>query len=1823
VQYRVKELIEEAQRSLAIRQLSRMVARYYMHGLRLPTTGIKPLAKGIWVEGTSPSDYTLPKIAGLYALTGQEWPLPATIDPEKKFTFKLVRSDGPSWLRFGTGTDELPISVEPDDATRIARVLAEALKGPFSIDLLSLGADPMFESHLSSFPLTSGMPWQSPTEVRLPYGPAPEPDRVPSLRLWQLPDALVNLPDPRTPGKTNPRFALRIASYDEATGATTTTDVTRYGWATAIPFTVKLLPPLEGSPARLTSYEIVGASGNALTLLERMVDQVGGDDAFFDRLVIGFAPAQNGAAPQGVQTDPPDEVTMGIAQVNLSTETRPSAASKSAKLGEAAPPIGLLNTPSAFVRLLWEASITGAGGFYLYYYDATGQNGLPARIFNDRGEANVTLIAIQAAGATDAASNRVTDFTNAAITDENLNAANAAVFAEAAPLDDPIPATPDLSLADVAERTYSNIGDLARANAPLKLAAGAKLDVTEGVYQAPPGGISLAGIVQRFGLTGVKQLNDANPQWPAGLPDPLPFPTAIYLPSLRLVAGTSTHTASMADVATWYGQNVTSLAAHNAETKGLFASSQAVVVTGGPRQRNATVAAGVEAVTAKRPVPAPVPPPSDPTFARAFLLNDFSLLNYQVAGNKFFGPSNMGLPAGPTVPADRVNPSEDKIRVPATLVEGDDWEYRQAFPFPRFALSKPGLLESLPPPEGNPYVGLGDILQVDFTWQDYYGNTIVTTLGAPSPGDTGPKNQPPMLTGYVDAVIGLSLWPSVASAWQVVAGAPPQIAIVLTFDPTRYCGLMSASATGAKTIVAQFTDALDPVSAKDTASYNLLDGPEIVSVSLGSDERTVTLTLAADLGDSLYTLSVTNVQAKAQGTSGAPRPAYSGTATFAVPADPARGTSSLRQSAAKDLSVYSQLYYQLTDANGIAWTVRSSLLEGDGGAGTASLTPAQVGQVLDWLFRTGSKGASSIYTFIQNREAGQTTVAPPPASLTVGIDLPPAARAKGQLYALWVELELRRAGGSVLGDLETTQGIRAATSAIAPLVHALDPGSGETLGLTKFAEDFEAALSTGDTLLKVGSGLDRTVASSVQGGATLWAVQVGRTGVAQPIAYSVLNSGNPALFAPQPISNQLQSRQQIPIYDYSTGNGISSTPSRHVDLSDVDMDTWGRQLFAAIDQALAPEFTAPIQIISARTAGSGPRVDYLQKILDQKKLFAVSASKWMIPVYEGETTDATAARAAFYQQLLTRLSNAYTTRAAIQFDAKVNATIVEPIATVNARLFGSVLDARAAGEARSEITLTSPKLALAVSDHTPLPFLLMAPDQVEEDGAVVKAIDLDLTYDVTHLEHQIGELHGIKDYLASAWVSFVVPGETRPLSQSLGKFPVPMVLRAFPTSPAMASQAGSASNPGGDLPALTQWNYAFSYSLPYHYPQDRVHCTVEFNIKDRMTARAGFLDAFPQIAEFINVFPSVYADFVGLLQKIDATTDDPTLIQNGLIAVKSFIDLMERITRVLDGKALLVPSTPRRLSGAPSLTYTFFVEEGSVELDDPKEPGKKVRALLVSIVGEPPSGIGTPTVLIEPGTYQAKPYASAECDGKARFCYVYYDPATDTHLSAADGQKIGARSVALPGMDILQRQDAWATVYAKRNELLVPGRPTAEPFVYRTPDVQFANPLHPTLDWTNGINIAEIGSTHPVTRTLAGQLETLFNALFANFPTGAGSNDRVTIQAEVTYDHSLADGVPPIGLPVFMQGGREIIVPPKASDTAEGEGAIPLAEMILGWDGAIRTWFDQKVPSSNAGTLRFDLAILSNLSRQPLPLLRLRGLFLPIEWINPPLPTRA
>jgi hypothetical protein len=174
---------------------------------------------------------------------------------------------------------------------------------------------------------------------------------------------------------------------------------------------------------------------------------------------------------------------------------------------------------------------------------------------------------------------------------------------------------------------------------------------------------------------------------------------------------------------------------------------------------------------------------------------------------------------------------------------------------------------------------------------------------------------------------------------------------------------------------------------------------------------------------------------------------------------------------------------------------------------------------------------------------------------------------------------------------------------------------------------------------------------------------------------------------------------------------------------------------------------------------------------------------------------------------------------------------------------------------------------------------------------------------------------------------------------------------------------------------------------------------------------------------------------------------------------------------------------------------------------------------------------------------------------------------------------------------------------------------TSPAFVYRTPDATFTAPCMPSIVATEQFLIEMIGSTNqqPVTRSLADHLTVLFQALLTD-----ASTQTMDVQISVLYQYDLnpqaGSAALPVTVPVLMQ-------PPLAvtwSGTPPA-GGISLQQMIADLSAAITSWFSTNQPSLDGGALLFSLAIMSNLTLQPMPLLRFTDLQLDLQYVQPAL----
>ncbi len=1853
-QFKVGELINEIQATGGLQQLSGMSSRYYLSGLRLPTQQITPKFQGMWVDAQMKY---VEDTAGLFALTGQQFPIPV-LKSGASYTISFVIPATLEWMIFegSKNTLDIPLKEGTNTYTQINTVRTYAQANYLDLSIEQLGMGDMFSYNYGHYSFSTVSTWQVGSPLVLPYGGTPGGSQ--SVNIWALPNDLVSLADP-TGRKVTPRFQVQIGTVDPATKSMDSVPIGNYGWGTQVTFTIKKVPLSPDSPASATTYEISGADGNNALILEQMVNYLDNNDSLVDLIAFGYAPNQSNGSNPGVQTDPIGSLTIGIAQANLSTFTRPESVMQMGLFAEAlkveSETSNLLNTPAELVTLLWQASITRDGGYYLYYYNAENEEGLPDHAFNDKGEAALSLITLYSNSGVSEEQNLLQPCMNIFVTGDPVNINDNSLFAKSDPVQHTATFNDGDTLSQLSFQYFTNIGNIVEDNPAAVLTVNKDINVAEGTYQVrTAAGESLQSIADKFSTSqdAIKQANPLVTTWPSVLP----LYMGLRLPPLTVKAGASDNTKTLAAISLYYGMDLTSLANYNADVVNLYVSGTQLVMRGGPVTRVATVPAGVVSLQAVRTEPAPVPDnPADKDYALLFLQNDFSILNFELADNSWFRASNPSLPAGPT---------DSEPAVPGK------WVFRQSVPYYKFANEAPGTTTTagMPDISTSPYKGIGYLVQADFEWCDIYGNTMLTTLAQPSA--TGVINEAPILTGYTDAILAVNQWPSVSNSWQVTGTPSTQILVPLSFDTTQYNGLLTATGTAATSISLVFTTALDQATATNLANYQITPALSITGAVLGSDNKTVTLTTAEMAQDTEYTLAIGNIKDSTQ------KVAYNGQATYSYPDIPGTATSSIVQQAQHDFQVYTQLWYQLTDPAGMQISMQTSMFTDGFTVDAAAYTDL----VQNWV--------ASIYKYLEDRSAGRTSVAAPALVHTLTFDIDPSKVVADQIFELTLSLTIKRTGGAVMGDFETTGGVKKVTTVIAP---STSSASGSTQALNDFAQAFETVMSVPDSYyLKISTGADRDKLGQQSPDGTVWVVRLGTDG-SQPISYSVDNPGVPALFAPMPVSNKLESRSGVDIYTYATGTGIDfSTPAYQQDFTEIDLDQWVGSFFGAIDDIFTPEFTAPVQLVDKKLGTT-----YLKDLQDNKEALADIAKFLMVTVYEDETADPASVQEALKQALLVKLTNLYATNSGVMFDVDVKAdaatgtppnlygnfiqnTIFEGAVSDEEALdtvilhFSAPLDAVTANDAANytlttpltvesaslsedgtavtlkasanvligtttvtisnlldannrpvagnktdiistdyvsyskpdQLTITSAKISLSEETTQPLAFLLTTPEIVRgQEGEVLSKIHLDLNYKSADIEHQIAE--PINGFTPSSWLSFVLPDQrVASLEKQLGGFDVPMFLRAFPENPSLVNQEGVAPNVNNpDISKLLEWDYTINYSQSFHYPQDTLNFTVNFNVGDAMMLEAFALqDAFNQLAEFITVYPSVDVDLKALVAKIDASVYNETgpdidkLFNDSGVALKSFVQLIANVVTAASGGngLMMVSRSQPDISTGSAEPYSFRIQEGPMSLD-----GEQVQ--VVTVYGKPPAGIGTPEVYIEPDTYEMTLWTNTEepCNGDV--CYYYVSKADGTPLLSSVAQNIQPREVVLPQLNVLQRQDALTNVFLTRNENLIPGKTINPSFVYTTGDLSFSNPYLPTISSEQLIEIANLPANQgsPTVRTLYNQLKTLMDTLLKE-----NTEPVLSFQMTCSYDYNINPDISPINLPVLMQ----TVIPVTL--------ATGLDPMLQSWADAINDWFSAYNPNRFKGKLRFNLVIFSNLTRQPYPLVMLNNLVLSLDYIS-------
>lgn len=887
-----------------------------------------------------------------------------------------------------------------------------------------------------------------------------------------------------------------------------------------------------------------------------------------------------------------------------------------------------------------------------------------------------------------------------------------------------------------------------------------------------------------------------------------------------------------------------------------------------------------------------------------------------------------------------------------------------------------------------------------------------------------------------------------------------------------------------------------------------------------------------------------------------------------------------QQNAANDLKAYTSIYYQINqvDSKGapyIDFLVDCSLLTSN----VNVLSPAQYKQVIGFV--------NQAYAYLSAIAKASGNVPAPPPETDIVLPFQPAQLNAEIIFEVTLQFIIRRPIAQVHDSFREVLPVWYAPSLVLPPAFT-NLSNLQTLG--DFATQFEKTLVQGSNwMLKLATGMPDSSSSSAA--RSIWAI---RWGLAQGQNLWCSIQAQPLFYAPAPLANTLVTYPVVSIAPYATGKGLQEDQSVNKAFSDIDMDTWGRAFLEAVEGFLSPEYSVPAFL----TGKLNTKVDYVQKVLDDKKKLALYISKKVTNIMVAPEPNAAQlenAQERMKQQFLNNLVNAYTIDAAVQFPVTVSSPYPDGEEPNAPSLFGSPVVDGIGDAADAPYSLSTGRIPLNKAGSY-LTFMFTAKNESLQD-----VMDLNLNYKVTHLEHAIAEVKGTDGYKSSLWLNFLIP----PTPYAIGDVPVPVVLRAYPTPPSLVTQVANAL-PDSSIKTLQDaksWIYDVVYSSS-HAMQDEIFGWFDWNLypdKAFMLRSAKVRDLFEELAQFISIYPQIQQDMVNWLLKITpATTTADTAYINANAALQAFADCVHRVTVAWQNWTEKTGNvTPPHVKAQHSF---------QLNIQETNAAGNEQVNLKPSSTGIP--GLNLPLILIDPDNYTPVPnspsavYQYEKNDGKGR-------------MPVATAQGIAERTVSFTGLDILLFQNAMAAVQLVRNRQFS-GKDTNPSFIYQTPFVQFANKLVPLLDCGKNFNIASIGGTTPVKRSIEAQLANLFSNLFPKMDNAY----QVQVKLGCSYTYSLSAGsqLPPVTLPVLLSTPFSFNVP---DDYTIPAGGCPsdynaASAFVCRLGSAIRSWYKDNLPSKHEGMFVFDISVFSLLNpEQQLPLLRLSSLQLALGHIDP------
>lgn len=1756
-----------------------MAARYQMHGMRLPNVDGLSLPEGYLYPTSGQSDY------GLYQLTGQQVPTPI-YSAADGYIMSVSKDAQLDWIQF--------IGAKPDGSLAID--LASQF---FELDTIlewartvgyrpstDLSIEPLINLMPAQVAARSITPWTGSnlatlTAITQPQGAVTESSgtQVQPL-IWQLPDNLLAQAEAQQSrlqrifgtSLSEPYLSVwqpNVGVTDPATQRTSFTAVEQYVMATVIQFQVKQLaqdadqtppnphandtvPPGAGNagsqarPLAPYSYELIGPSPTDAVLLERLLTAM---DQQGDGLVAGIflAYANNASAPTALISRDASEFLAFITQTNLSTETNPASLTQLLALAkEGGSPRGIANTPAEFIRLMWELSTVNSGGYYLYYQVPDEEAGLPDVLFDDSGSASLSLVIAYDRKREPANGGRLSNYANALISTDNIDPTNAVLsFLSQNHTVDSQPLQGQETLNDIAQLYGSELLNLILENPELTFNQGVVIPIAGVIHQVTQADVASGNVYAT--LANYYSAGSEQPLTAEQIADFNPglnpeLESAVRIPDLNYVVGDHAPGQNAQQLQAYYGYSAAALAYQAAEVA-LFPAGAKLKVNSVQLAPHENLGLGNTGVALSRENlgdPPDLPPDPTPEQKAEFAKASMYSL-YQLLSSGFAdNPFFKGSQQGLSFgPRKSLTPDEaEALRRPQTRRE-------------LFAVQ-----EEEPFEYGN---ALGFF---DFT---------TVNAGPAGGGDLPPQNENPYrgVGGLAQTKLRWLDWFGNITATPF---SNPQDNILGPLNqPPGFI-------------------------AYADRPIGLSQWPNVRSTySYGGEPGAPVLQLQLRLNTQSY-LNINKVTGQTETLN-------------------ALGNTNDQQQLESDRQSFANIYWQLEqnyDEVGIpgfnGYAIEFQLINSLLQQPEQALDQTQSQALRDFV--------KACLIYLTRLIKGQNPGADPVLTLSIPVALDSVAL--DNIVELQLALVLQRQAALCAPELRAIEGGLRDETQIQPQSDApQSDGNGDGMPqqtLKVFASEFERVfVKSGSYQLRVGTSAADPSQPTQRDVATVWAVRLGQQ-TDQGLHFKV--EPGASFYAPEPISRELISKT-IQLNGYTSGQPYPDGEEVTVRFTGADPNVMAGTAFTAIDTFLTPTFSSPAFILDQLLFDDPENEGFLSAMLQSKKDLAAAVAKTIKPILSDSADDEASLVAAgekLEQSLLRQLSNANTLTAVVLFQV-TQATTNEPIklgTDVPPRFFGQpvgeLVDMKAAeelngsGGAGENYSLSSAKIPLnsaGGATQSTMAFLFSSKNiQFTQENAYVP---LNMSYQLTQLEHQISAVPGIEGYQQSAWINFITGPFGVPLlnAQSKAQVDIPIVLRALPQPPDLGEQGfATVSNvstermlvgQNGDPAELSQWTFAYSYSFSATI-QDSFSSTVELNRGlNNVLLKTEAETLFDSLAQFVTIYPAIASDLKEYLVKINGQTPaDSENVVNAQYAVAALVTITQQLTQAYRAFAQRDASL-LRAQALNSIIYPFDVVLENINS----------RAQVNIYGSKPVANLPAPVMLIEPDQW-IKQDVSPPAGALA--AYQYHNE-EGQYLTVTEALAQSQREIQLPGLNIFAYQNALASIQVVRNRFLVPNVATRETFQFRTPVISFPDPLVPLLSYET----FDLGSLLTGEHSLQDFLAAFFDSLFSQ-----AVNQAILVKMTNGYSYRI---IPQMEHLVRTQLPISLLAPVPVTPTA---GITP--GFVQSVANNVDQWLSNNVPVSNSSAqLNFSLEIFAGEGINPnqqMPLLRVRNLYLAAERLK-------